>query len=66
MSTHQTFTNAAPVGQDPVDRHLEAVLRAAGSSLRHYSMQKTVCDMREAMRRAIREEVQKASAEGLV
>lgn len=34
---------------DLIDKHLDAVLRASGSALRHYSMQKTRDDMRAAM-----------------
>lgn len=37
-----------------VDNHLDAVLRASGSALRHFSMQKTLDDMRAAMRAAMR------------
>ena len=36
-----------------IDKHLDAVLRASGSALRHYSMQKTLDDMRSAMRTAM-------------
>lgn len=36
-----------------IDQHLDAVLRAAGSALRHYSMQKSLDDMRAAMRAAM-------------
>ena len=36
-----------------VDQHLDAVLRASGSALRHYSMPKTLADMRAAMRAAL-------------
>lgn len=36
-----------------IDKALDDVLRAAGSGLKHYSMQKTKDDMRAAMRRAI-------------
>jgi hypothetical protein len=36
-----------------VDKHLDAVLRASGSALRHYSMPKTLNDMRAAMRAAM-------------
>lgn len=39
--------------QDTVDKHLDAVLKASGSALRHYSMQKTIDDMRAAMREAM-------------
>lgn len=38
---------------ETVDQHLDAVLRASGSALRHYTMQKTLDDMRCAMRAAI-------------
>lgn len=38
---------------ETVDKHLDAVLRASGSALRHYSMQKTLDDMRAAMREAM-------------
>ena len=37
-----------------VDQHLDAVLRAAGSGLRYYSMQKTLDEMRAAMGAAMR------------
>ncbi|MGI4846823.1 MAG: hypothetical protein ACRYGK_01605 [Janthinobacterium lividum] len=36
-----------------IDKHLDAVLRASGSALRHYTMQKTLDDMRMAMAQAI-------------
>ena len=36
-----------------IDVHLDAVLRASGSALRRYSMQKTLDDMRAAMRAAM-------------
>ena len=36
-----------------IDQHLNAVLRAAGSALRHYSMPKSLEDMRAAMKAAI-------------
>lgn len=38
---------------EQIDAHLEEVLRASGSALRHYTMAKTRDDMRAAMRRAI-------------
>lgn len=50
-----------------VDHHLDAVLRASGSALRHYSMQKTLDEMREAMRKAMEAAVNEANpAKGLV
>jgi len=33
-----------------IDKNLDAILKAAGSGLQHYSMEKTLTDMREAMR----------------
>ena len=36
-----------------IDQHLYAVLRAAGSALRHYSLPKSLDDMRAAMKAAI-------------
>lgn len=41
------------IPDDELDRHLDAVLRAAGSALRHYTMQKSLDDMRAAMRAAM-------------
>lgn len=41
------------ISDEVVDRHLDAVLRASGSALRHYSMQKSLDDMRAAMRAAM-------------
>lgn len=50
-----------------VDRHVDAVLRAGGSALRHYSMDSTIQGMRSAMRKALSEAIEAAfSAEGLV
>ena len=34
-----------------IDAALDAVLRASGSALRHYSMAKALTEMREAMRK---------------
>lgn len=45
---------AAHFGDDVVNQHLDAVLRASGSALRYYSMEKTREEMREAMRTALR------------
>lgn len=36
-----------------IDSHLDAVLKAAGSGLKYYSMHKTLSDMRTAMKNAI-------------
>lgn len=38
---------------EQIDKHLDAVLRASGSGLRHYSMQKTIDEMRAAMAAAV-------------
>lgn len=43
----------ADASDELVDQHLDAILRAAGSALRHYTMQKSKDDMRSALRRAI-------------
>ena len=52
---------------DMVNQHLDAVLRASGSALRYYSMEKTLTEMRDAMRKAMAAAVESAfSAEGLV
>lgn len=48
-ATHQPVA----VDQATVDKHLDAVLRAAGSALRYYSMPKSLNDMRTAMRVAM-------------
>lgn len=44
---------ALPIPNAEVDFHLDAVLKASGSALRHFSMAKTLQDMRRAMRAAI-------------
>lgn len=38
---------------EQLDTHLDIILRAGGSGLRHYSMHKTREDMREALRAAL-------------
>lgn len=38
-----------------LDKHLDAILKASGSALKHYSMQKTLDDMRAALQNAINE-----------
>ena len=38
---------------EELDTHLDAILRASGSALRHYSMQKTKDDMRAALKAAL-------------
>lgn len=39
-----------------LDRHLDNILKASGSGLKNYSMQKTIDDMRKALSAAIAEE----------
>lgn len=36
-----------------IDAALDSVLKASGSSLRHYTMAKTLTDMREAVRKVM-------------
>jgi hypothetical protein len=36
-----------------IDAALDSVLKASGSALRHYTMPKTLADMREAMRKVM-------------
>ena len=38
-----------------IDAALDSVLRASGSALKHYTMQKTLDAMREAMRKVMTE-----------
>lgn len=38
---------------EELDTHLDAILRASGSALRHYTMHKTCEDMRKALQAAI-------------
>lgn len=40
-----------------IDVALDSVLKASGSALRHYTMPKTLADMREAMRKAMFDEL---------
>lgn len=41
-----------PLTDGEIDFHLDKILIAAGSALKHYSMQKTKDDMRQALREA--------------
>ena len=41
--------------QQRIDAALDTILKASGSSLKHYTMQKTLDDMREAMRKIMSE-----------
>ena len=45
------------IPQEVIDRHLQSVLRASGSELRHYEMPSVLHNMRNAMRIAIEEGV---------
>ena len=36
-----------------IDAALDSVLKASGSALKHYTMAKTLADMREAMRKVM-------------
>ena len=45
-----------------IDAALDSVLKASGSALRHYTMPKTLADMREAMRKAMEAEAQAKEA----
>ncbi len=38
------------IPKDELDRHLDAILRASGSALKHYTMDSTKSQMRAAMR----------------
>jgi hypothetical protein len=49
----QPSASAPMVSDEIVDQHLDAVLRASGSALRHYTMASTLAAMRQAMRTAI-------------
>ena len=50
---HAPRAASPAVSNQHIDRHLDAVLRASGSALRHYTMQKSLDDMRAAMRDAM-------------
>jgi len=39
--------------EERIDAALDSVLKASGSALRHYTMPKTLADMREAMRKVM-------------
>ncbi len=43
----------AAIPDEVVDRHLEAILRASGSSLRYYTLPKSLSEMRMATRQAM-------------
>ena len=41
--------------EQKIDEALDSVLRASGSALRHYTLHKTLTEMREAMRKVMSE-----------
>lgn len=45
------FAEFDSMSESDLDLHLDQVLRAAGSALSHYSMEKSKAEMRAAMRR---------------
>lgn len=46
-------TSPVQLTDEQIDKHLDAVLRASGSALKHYTMHKSRVEMRAAMRSAI-------------
>lgn len=48
-----------------IDAALDSVLKASGSALRHYTMPKTLADMREAMRKVMFDEYIKGSNDAI-
>ena len=46
-----------------IDAALDSVLKASGSALRHYTMPKTLADMREAMRKVMFDEQERYMAQ---
>jgi len=48
---------------EKIDAHLDSVLRASGSALRHYSMKKSIDDMRMAMSAAMNSETESLLAQ---
>lgn len=47
--------------EQQIDKNLDAILKASGSALKHYTMHKTLSDMREAMRKIMSESYIKGS-----
>lgn len=47
--------------EDRIDAALDSVLKASGSALKHYTIPKTLADMREAMRKIMVESYTKGS-----
>ena len=48
-----------------IDAALDSVLKASGSALRHYTMPKSLADMREAMRKVISDAYIKGSNDAI-
>ena len=48
-----------------IDVALDSVLKASGSALRHYTMPKTLADMREAMRKVMSDAYIKGSNDAI-
>ncbi len=48
-----------------IDAALDSVLKASGSALRHYTMPKSLADMREAMRKAMSDAYIKGSNDAI-
>ena len=47
--------------EERIDAALDSVLKASGSALKHYTMAKTLADMREAMRKIMTDSYIKGS-----
>jgi len=47
--------------EERIDAALDSVLKASGSALKHYTMAKTLADMREAMRKIMSDSYIKGS-----
>lgn len=60
----ERFKQSLP--DEVVDRHLDNILKASGSALRHYTMQKSKDEMREALREATAAIILEMPGEGLV
>ena len=51
IADEERFLEVTP--EQRIDAALDSVLKASGSALRHYTMPKTLADMREAMRKVM-------------
>ena len=52
--------------QEFIDHHIDAVLKAAGTSIKYYSLQKSIDDMRKAMKDAMVEAYWLIENEGML